>query len=66
MEQEHYVEFGKNNIPEISFFNKEIKSLQDKNKLSKLELEIAEAKYDVLLAEIALEEAQKAKATVRL
>lgn len=47
-------------------YNKEIKSLQDKNKLSKLELEIAEAKYDVLLAEIALEEAQKAKATVRL
>ena len=47
-------------------YNKEIKQLQEKNKLSNLELDIAKAKYDVLLAEIALEEAQNAKATVRL
>ena len=47
-------------------YNKEIKALQDKNKLSNLELELAQARYDVLVAEIALEEAQKAKATVRL
>jgi hypothetical protein len=31
-----------------------------------LELEIAQARYDVLLAEIALEEAQNAKSVVRL
>ena len=47
-------------------YNKEIRQLQEKNKLSNLELDIAKAKYDVLLAEIALEEAQNAKATVRL
>jgi hypothetical protein len=34
--------------------------------LSKLELEIQQAKYDILVAEIALEEAQNAKSTVRL
>ena len=44
----------------------ETKALQDKNKLSHLELEIQKAQYDVLLAEIALEEAQNAKSTVRL
>ena len=47
-------------------YNKEIRQLQEKNKLSNLELDIAKAKYDVLLAEIALEEAQNSKATVRL
>jgi hypothetical protein len=35
----------------------EINALKEKNKLSKLDLSIAKAKYDVLLAEIALEEA---------
>lgn len=47
-------------------FINETKSLQENNELSKLELEIQQAKYDLLLAEIALEEAQNAKATVRL
>ena len=50
----------------LKSYQEEIQSLQEKNKLSNLELEIAKAKYDVLLAEIALEEAQNAKATVRL
>jgi hypothetical protein len=40
--------------------------LQNKNKLSQYELEIQQAKYDLLVAEIALEEAQQAKSTVRL
>lgn len=50
----------------LKSFTEEIQQLQEKNQLSHLELEIAKAKYDVLLAEIALEEAQNAKATVRL
>ena len=47
-------------------FVAETAQLQDKNKLSTYELEIQQAKYDLLLAEIALEEAQNAKSTVRL
>jgi hypothetical protein len=47
-------------------YMEETKMLQEKNQLSNLELEIQQAKYDVLLAEIALEEAQNAKSTVRL
>ena len=47
-------------------FIKETDQLQDKSKLSQYELEIQQAKYDLLLAEIALEEAQSAKSTVRL
>lgn len=47
-------------------FTKEIEQLRDKDKLSQLELEIAQAKYKVLEAQIALEEAQNAKSTVRL
>ena len=47
-------------------YQDEISALQKKNELSKFELELAQAQYDVLLAEIALEEAQNAKATVRL
>ena len=50
----------------LKSYTEEIQSLQEKNQLSNLELDIAKAKYDVLLAEIALEEAQNAKATVRL
>jgi hypothetical protein len=38
-------------------FIKETDQLQDKSKLSQYELEIQQAKYDLLLAEIALEEA---------
>lgn len=47
-------------------FIKETDQLQDKSKLSKYELDIQKAKYDLLLAEIALEDAQNAKSTVRL
>ena len=47
-------------------FIDETKSLQENTELSKYELEIQQAKYDLLLAEIALEEAQNAKSTVRL
>lgn len=47
-------------------FIDETKSLQENTKLSQYELEIQQAKYDLLLAEIALEEAQNAKTTVRL
>lgn len=47
-------------------FENETKKLQENAKLSNYELEIQQAKYDLLLAEIALEEAQNAKSTVRL
>ena len=47
-------------------FIKETNQLQDKSKLSKYELEIQEAKYNLLLAQIALEDAQDAKSMVRL
>ena len=47
-------------------FINETQQLQNKNKLSKYELSIQQAKYDLLMAEIALEEAQAAKSTVRL
>lgn len=50
----------------LNSYMKEVETLQEKNQLSNLELEIAKAKYDVVLAEIALEEAQNAKSTVRL
>ena len=42
------------------------KQLQNQGKLSQYELDMQQAKYDLLLAEIALEEAQNAKSTVRL
>ena len=48
-----------------SFIN-ETNALQQQGKLSQYELEIQQAKYDLLLAEIALKEAQNAKSTVRL
>lgn len=47
-------------------FQQETVQLQNKSKLSQYELDIQQAKYDLLLAEIALEEAQSAKSTVRL
>ena len=50
----------------LQAFIKESEALKEKNKLSHLELEIQQAKYDLLLAEIALEEAKNAKSTVRL
>lgn len=47
-------------------FIDETKGLQETTQLSKYELEIQQAKYDLLLAQIALEEAQNAKSIVRL
>jgi hypothetical protein len=47
-------------------FITETKSMQDQTKLSQYELDMQQAKYDLLVAEIALEEAQNAKSTVRL
>ena len=47
-------------------FITETSALQEQGKLSQFELEIQQAKYDLLLAEIALKEAQNAKSTVRL
>ena len=50
----------------LSQFITETKQMQSQNKLSKYELSIQQAKYDLLVAEIALEEARFAKSTVRL
>lgn len=47
-------------------FINETKSMQEQGKLSQYELDMQQAKYDLLVAEIALEEAQNAKSTVRL
>ena len=50
----------------LQSFISETNQMQNQNKLSQYELDIQQAKYDLLLAEIALEEAQNAKSTVRL
>lgn len=50
----------------LNLFIKETKSLQEKGKLSKYELEIQQKKYEIALAEIALQEAQNNKSQVRL
>ena len=50
----------------LKSFQQETTQLQQKKKLSQYELDIQQAKYDLLLAEIALEESQQAKSTVRL
>jgi hypothetical protein len=57
-----------NSVAKQKFANfiNETKQLQNQNKLSKYELSIQQAKYDLLVAEIALEEARFAKSTVRL
>ena len=47
-------------------FINETKQLQDQTKLSQYELEIQQAKYNLLLAEMALEDARDAKTVVRL
>ena len=47
-------------------FMDETEQLQKQAKLSNFELEVQEAKYNLLLAEIALEEAQNAKSVVRM
>lgn len=50
----------------LNNFTKEIDAAQQQTELSNLELEILQAKYKQLQAQIALEEAQNAKNTVRL
>lgn len=47
-------------------FENELTGLKEKGELSQLELQIAQARYEQLKAQIALEEAQNAKQTVRL
>ena len=50
----------------LANFISETEQMQNQTELSQYELDIQQAKYDLLLAEIALEEAQNAKSTVRL
>ena len=50
----------------LNAFINETKQMQGQNKLSKFELELQQKKYDLLVAEIALQDAQNAKSTVRL
>ena len=50
----------------LKAFQDETKQLNSNNKLTKVELDIQQKKYELLLAEIALEDAQNAKSTVRL
>lgn len=47
-------------------FSDEILAMQQKERLNKTDLEIAKARYELLQAQIALEDAQNAKSTVRL
>lgn len=47
-------------------FRDEIQDMQNMNEMTKFDLEVAKARYEVLKAQIALEEAQNAKSTVRL
>lgn len=50
----------------LKAFADEISAMQDQEKLSNTSLEIAKAKYEILQAQIALEDAQNAKSTVQL
>ena len=50
----------------LNAFKQEIKVLQERGELTHFELEDAQLRYEVLKAQIALEEAQNAKSTVRL
>ena len=50
----------------LKAFQQQTQLLQNQSKLSQFELDIQQKKYDLLLAEIALEEAQNAKSMVRL
>lgn len=50
----------------LKAFSDEINAMQKREKLTKTDLQIAKARYEVLQAQIALEEAQNAKSTVRL
>ena len=49
-----------------ALMNKELGDLRDRDKLSEYDLERAEKKYQLLLAQIALEEAQQNKNNMRL
>lgn len=50
----------------LKAFQQETQQLQNQGQLSQFELDIQQKKYDLLLAEIALEEAQNAKSVVTL
>ena len=50
----------------LASFKADLENLQKSGKLSKAELDIKQKEYDLMLAEIALEEAQNAKSVVRL
>lgn len=50
----------------IALFSREMEQLKNKSTLSKLELDIAKARYQQMIAQIALEEAQNNKSQVRL
>lgn len=50
----------------LNMFITETEQLQQQNRLSEYELSIQQAKYQLLLAELALEEAKNSKSTVRL
>lgn len=50
----------------LANFNKEIEAAQNSEKLSKNSMEILKARYELLQAEMALEDAKNAKSTVRL
>ena len=50
----------------LKAFHEETKQLKQSEKLSKVELNIQQKKYDLLLAELALEDAKNTKSTVRL
>ncbi len=50
----------------LKAYIEETQELQNQSKLSQYELDIQKAKYELLLAEMALEDAQDAKSTVRL
>ena len=50
----------------LKAFRQQTQELQNQEELSQFELDIQQAKYDLLLAEIALEESRNAKTTMRL
>ena len=57
---------NKNAKTKLKNFADEIEQMREQGQLSQLDLKIAQARYEVLKAQIALEEAQNAKSTVRL
>ena len=50
----------------LANFRQEIEDMQNMNEMSKFDLDVANARYEVLKAQIALEDAQNAKSIVRL